>query len=118
MNSLVFMLALALPPACEQYVTALESCALNSIQFFELVDLNRAKVSRQKLADINTLRQLLETATTRYGADKVGAYCAGPKFVGLALEDLNNLITPLAFSQALNPECLTKFQDLRFKGGP
>ena len=107
--------AQTLPLACEQYLTALDACTQNMVQYLERVDIKRLREVRQKQQEVRGLRALLKKEVASKGYDVIAEHCTKPEFTRAMFDELNSLITPLALLQVLNSQCYGKFQEIRVR---
>ncbi|MEW9584506.1 hypothetical protein [Paraburkholderia sp. DGU8] len=100
------------PPACEQYVRAMDACSKNAIRFFERTDPDSAEKIRQQNAG-PTLENMFKRAVEKNGALDVAKRCVDPQIKQTMLTQVTNVVTILGMNQALDQNCLNAMNAIR-----
>ena len=103
-----------IPPACEQYLKALEACTLNQVTFFERTNIPMAKQAKQALKEIQTARVNIKKAVAKDGIDTVAERCTKPEFVGKMNDLLAATMMPMMWGKALDNNCVTRFNEIQY----
>jgi hypothetical protein len=105
--------AQTLPPACEQYISALEACTQNATDFYERTDISYANKMKESLKMYRKLRVDLNKLVVERGEDAIAERCTTPEFIRESNDGISGLATLLMFSHALDRKCERKIKEIR-----
>lgn len=103
-----------IPPACQQYLTALKVCGADAIRFVELTQPAQAAQVRSTLADSETKSTAMLRMSVRInGADATAERCATSPLKDSLREAVVDIVVPLSFNRAVSDDCQDAFASLR-----
>ena len=105
--------AQTLPPACEQYYSAVEVCMKNAIDLYSKTDAKTARELGQHLAELKMQRKSLSKEIVGTGPDVLNERCTKPEFTQPMIRWVGDIVSALTLTQSLTPQCMGKFQDIR-----
>lgn len=107
--------AQSIPPACEQWISAVEICTQNAISYIERADPANLKGPKELLQQMQENRVQVRNAVAAHGYGVIAERCAGPAFIKGMNNVLSGIVTNLSFNHALGKECKRKVQEIQVK---
>ncbi|VWB23956.1 hypothetical protein [Burkholderia lata] len=106
--------AQTIPPACQQFLTALKVCGTAYVRLTELKDPAQTPKAKHDLESmLTTTTSQLRAAVRKDGAQTVAERCASPEVKGKAVQSIAGIITMLGFSGGMTPECDEAYSAIR-----
>jgi len=106
--------AQTIPPACQQYLTALKVCGTAYVRLTELKDPAQTPKAKHDLeSTLTTTTSQLRAAVRQLGAQAVAERCASPEVKGKSVQSIASIVAMLGFGGGMTPECDEAYSAIR-----
>ncbi|WP_323117995.1 hypothetical protein [Burkholderia alba] len=103
-----------IPPACQQFLTALKVCGTAYVHLTELKDPAQTPKAKHDLeSTLTTSSSQLRAAVRQVGAQAVAERCAAPEAKGKMVQSVAAIVAMLGFGGGMTEECNEAYSAIR-----